>query len=265
MLHKLLIAAAVAAAASTAAQAAVSLTGTSYSQNFDSLGVAETANPWTNDSTLEGWSLFKSTGDAITSLAAGDGRSSTGSFYGFGTSGSTERALGGLASGGAYFGSPGSGAPAGYIAASFSNGTGHQIEDVTLRFDGEQWRNGGNASAQSMIFQYGIGNTFSAVVHWTNAAAFNWSSPVVGASAAAVNGNDAGRVADVGGTFATPNWNSGSTLWLRWVEDNDLGNDHGLAIDNFSLSVSAVPEPAAYAMLLAGLGLLGLAARRRSK
>ena len=34
-------------------------------------------------------------------------------------------------------------------------------------------------------------------------------------------------------------------------------------LDNVSMSVSAVPEPGTYAMLLAGLGLLGFVARRR--
>lgn len=35
--------------------------------------------------------------------------------------------------------------------------------------------------------------------------------------------------------------------------------------DNVTLNVAAVPEPETYAMLLAGLGLVGIAARRRSK
>ncbi|WP_295998162.1 PEP-CTERM sorting domain-containing protein [Rugamonas sp.] len=36
-------------------------------------------------------------------------------------------------------------------------------------------------------------------------------------------------------------------------------------VDNFELSVAAVPEPSTYAMLLGGLGLLGVAARRRKQ
>ncbi len=39
----------------------------------------------------------------------------------------------------------------------------------------------------------------------------------------------------------------------------------GGALDNVSVSVSSVPEPETYAMLLAGLGLLGFTTRRRSK
>jgi PEP-CTERM motif len=51
---------------------------------------------------------------------------------------------------------------------------------------------------------------------------------------------------------------------------NSGGDNIGMLLDNVSVSVtsdvgvtSAVPEPETYAMLLAGLGLLGFAARRR--
>lgn len=49
-----------------------------------------------------------------------------------------------------------------------------------------------------------------------------------------------------------------STLHFASVQDSA----YGVALDN--ISVTAVPEPETYAMLLAGLGLLGTFARRRS-
>lgn len=242
-----------------------------YQQGFDSLASSGTANTWANDSTLAGWSLFNKDFAAITSYRADSGTSTTGSFYSYGST-STDRALGGLASGGAYFGSPApaSGAVAGWIAVAFQNNTGAALNSFTVHFDGEQWRNGGNTNAsyqsQSMVLQYGFGSSFAAVTGWTAAGnSFNWSAPVTTAgSAAAVNGNVAGLVSGVGGTVATT-WNAGDTLWLRWVENNDSGNDHGLAIDNFSLSVTAVPEPQSVLLMFAGLAVLGAFARRRSK
>ena len=255
------------------AQAAVSIDSGSYtySQNFDSLAASGTANAWTNDSTLAGWFLYNKDLAAITSYRADTGTSTTGSFYSYGLT-SADRALGGLASGSTYFGNPApaSGALAGWIAVAFQNNTGAALDSFTVNFDGEQWRNGGNTNAsyqaQSMVLQYGFGASFASVTNWTAAGSnFNWSAPVttVG-SAAAVNGNTAGLVSHVGGTVAT-NWQSGDTLWVRWVENNDAGNDHGLAIDNFALSVTAVPEPQSVMLMFAGLFMLGAVVRRRTK
>lgn len=234
-----------------------------YTENFDSLTTTATATvPWANDSTLAGWSLFASTGAAITTYGADNGGSNTGTFRSFGATGSGERALGSTASGGAYFGSPASGTTAGWIAVQLTNATGAALSGFSLSYDGEQWRNGGNTSAQSLTLEYGFGATFAAVGAWT-ATGFNFVSPVVGATAAAVDGNGAGLVSSIGGAVATP-WAAGDSLWLRWTDLNDVGNDHGLAIDNFSFSVSAVPEPGTGALMLAGAGVLVLLARRRA-
>ncbi|MBU1425974.1 MAG: PEP-CTERM sorting domain-containing protein [Gammaproteobacteria bacterium] len=236
----------------------------SYTQDFDSLAATGTANLWTNDSTLQGWSLFTSNGADIATYNSGTGSINTGNFYSFGNTNSTDRALGGVASGGAYFGSPSSGAVAGYIAVAFQNNSGSALSNFTVGFDGEQWRNGGNASTQPMVLEYGYGSSFATVSSWTApAGSFNWISPVATATAAALDGNaPANSVLGLGGTVATT-WGAGDTLWIRWVERNDVGNDHGLAIDNLSFSVSAVPEPEIYALMLAGMGMMGAMARRR--
>lgn len=259
-------AALLAALSAHTAQAAVSVGSSSftYTQSFDTLAATGTNVPWVNDSTLVGWHLFaQPSGTAIASYLANDGSGNTGSFVSYGSTGSSERALGGLASGGTYFGSPASGAVAGWIAVAFTNATGSALAGFTLGFDGEQWRNGGNATAQSMVLQYGFGNSFTTVASWTApGGSFNYASPVATATAAAVDGNVAGKVAGLGGSVST-SWAAGDTLWVRWIENNDAGNDHGLAIDNVSFSVTAVPEPGSVALLLAGLAAVGFVARRR--
>jgi hypothetical protein len=251
--------------ASQPALAAISVTSPSftYSQDFDSLPSATATNAWANDSSLLGWSLFNSTGAAITSVVAASGSANAGSFYSYGDAlGNTERALGGLASGGTYFGSPASGAVAGYITVALVNNSGVALNGFSLNFNGEQWRNGGNATAQTMALQYGLGASFAAVSSWTAAGAgFNWTSPVATTTAGTVDGNTAGRVAGVGGSVSTA-WPLGETLWLRWVENNDVGNDHGLAIDDLRFSVSAVPEPQSWALCLAGVVAVAALARR---
>ena len=209
----------------------------SYTQNFDSLPNTSVTNSWVNNTTLPGWHLFNKSSAAIATINVDNGGSNTGSFYSYGAVASTDRALGGAASGGAYFGSPSTGTVAGWIAVSFANNSGGTISSVSIRYDGEEWRNGGNTTQQTMVFEYGFGATFSSVTAWTPAgSAFNFTSPVATSTAAAVDGNVAGRIQNFGGTLSNLTWASGTTLWMRWIENNDAGNDHGLAVDNFSFS-----------------------------
>ena len=255
--------------ASFAAHASISISNGSqvYTQNFDTLATTGTTNTWSNDSTLSGWNLFNKANAAITSYTADTGALNTGNFYSYGATGSSDRALGGLASSGVYFGSPASGALAGWIAANFTNNSGQILNGFSLSFVGEQWRNGGNATSQSMVMEYGFGSSFTTVSTWnTTVSSFSWASPVATLTAAAVDGNVAGLVSGIGGTIAT-NWNANDTLWLRWIENNDTGNDHGLAIDNISFTsgtvVSAVPVPGA--IWLFGSALLGMIGFKRRK
>jgi len=238
--------------------AAVMYSGGTYSQNFDTLATSGSANAWANDTTVSGWHLFNKDSAAITTYSAANGSDNAGSFYSFGTTASSERALGGIGAGGSYFGSPASGAIAGWIAVAFQNTSPHALTSFTLTFNGEQWRNSG-ASAQTMVFEYGFGSTFSGVSTWnTPGGNFDWNSPVTGGSANEVDGNAAGLVSGRGGTINS-SWAQNDTLWLRWVERNDSGNDHGLAIDD--LSFIAVPEAAHYA-LFCSLGLLVIGSSR---
>ncbi|MEX0678395.1 MAG: PEP-CTERM sorting domain-containing protein [Pirellulales bacterium] len=245
--------------------AAVLLTGAPYSQDFDSLPNSGTSPAWTNDSTLPGWSLFRQPvpGTAVPTIEVGTGSNNTGSFYSFGSAGSGERALGGVGSGSAYFGSPATATVAGWVAAAFTNDTGLAIDSFTVSYDGEQWRNGGNTSAQTTVLEYGFGSSFGAVSTWnTPGGSFDFMSPTVGATAGALDGNAAAnRATGLGGTISSLAWIDGDTLWLRWIENNDTGNDHGLAIDNFDLTTTQVPEPSTLVLMLLG-ALGGVAAAR---
>jgi predicted extracellular nuclease len=216
----------------------------SYSENFDTLATSGTSNTWSNDTTIPGWSLFRqpSPGTAIETYIGNNGTSTTGSFYSYGTTGSSDRSLGGLGSGGAYFGSPATGNIAGWIAFSATNTTGSTIDNLNVAFNGEQWRNGGNTNTQPMILEYGFGSSFTTVPTWTAPGSnFDWNSPIATSTAGAVDGNTAGRVANRGGVLSGLNWANNDKLWIRWVERNDTGNDHGLAIDDFSISTSTIP------------------------
>lgn len=248
------IALATALLASAGAHAVVVLgsPASTYGATFDNL----TTTGWTNNSTIPGWSLLRgdnfATAAVVTSLVISTGTSTTGAAYSFGAASAADRALGSL-------GSNGTGAH--WFLLGLSNGSAGAFDSFTLRYDGEQWRNGGNTTAHSLVLEYGFGASAAAVTSWT-ATGFNFTGPVATGTAGAIDGNTTGLVANIGGTIAL-DWQAGQTLWLRWKDANDSGSDHGLAIDNFSLSVTAVPEPGTYALMLAGLGAVGFLARRR--
>jgi hypothetical protein len=246
-------------------QAAVSVTsvGFTYTQNFDTLTQTVGSVAWANDATLQGWHLF--TGATVpaplTTYSAGTGSSLTGNIYSFGSSASpTDRALGAVASGSSYFGSPATGTTAAYMAVSLTNNSGAALNRIQFSYSGEQWRDSGAAAAQGITLQYGFGTTFSSVSTWTApGGAFSWTGPLATGTTGPVDGNTVGLVANRGGTLTGLPWNIGTTLWLRWADINDPNEDHGLAIDNFK--VLGVPEPAAF--FIGALGLLRLLIRRR--
>ncbi|MBL7829540.1 MAG: hypothetical protein JNK41_00820, partial [Saprospiraceae bacterium] len=224
-------------------QIGISTGNLTYTQNFNSLASTGTGISWTNNSTITGWYLYNGTGAALATYIADIGSSNTGSYYSFGAASNSERALGSTGSGGAYFGSPASGAVAGYLSVAFTNNTSSTIDSIMIQYDGEQWRNGGNTSTQKLTLEYGLGTNFSSVTTWNVAGtAFDFTSPVVGATAASVVGNTAGKVANIGGVISSLGWSSGATLWIRWKDLNDAGNDHGLAIDSFQFTaIACVP------------------------
>ncbi|HEY0953455.1 MAG TPA: PEP-CTERM sorting domain-containing protein [Roseateles sp.] len=258
MSTKLLLASAfLMAAVSAHATVSVTSTAVTYTQSFDGLASAGSGIAWANDSTLNGWSLFAAAPVSTYNTGTGSNGSIAG-FFSFGAAGDTDRALGSVVTNN-FAGTAGSSYV--YTALALTNNTGGALTGFTLRYDGEQYRNNGNTAVQGLVLQYGFGATYAAVGAWTTAgASFNFDSPVVGGSAAIVDGNGAGKVADLGGTVTT-SWAADSTLWIRWQDLNNSGNDHLLAIDN--VRVTAVPEPSTYALLLAGLGAVGFIARRR--
>lgn len=264
MNRSLIATAALAAVLPAHADISVPTSSFTYSENFDTLTTSTTAQAWVNDGTLPGWSLLVSTGAAAATIAADTGASNAGTFRSYGSSGSTERALGVVASGGAYFGSPASNAIADFTVLALRNDSGTTLDNFTLAYEGEQWRNGGNTSTQSLALQYGFGSSYATVAGWsTPGGTFDFVSPVVGATAAAVDGNVAGKVTGLGGSVSGITWLAGESLFIRWVDLNDVGNDHGLGIDNVTVSTTAVPEPGALGLLMAGLGFVGFVARRR--
>jgi uncharacterized protein len=202
-----------------------------YSQSFDTL--ANTGSPtWANDVTIPGWYSSR------TAYTAGTGSSNTGALYSFGAASGSDRALGAVSSdstGTVLYG------------VQFTNNTTNIITGLNIGYTGEQWRNSGTNTAQTVDFQYQIGASSLTSGTWTDFNALDFTSPVFSTAAAALNGNLAANQTVLSNTLSGLSVNPNQQIWLRWSDVDHTGSDHGLAIDNFSISaISAsqpVPEP----------------------
>jgi autotransporter-associated beta strand protein len=213
------------------AQIVLSGSGT-YTQNFNTLPTSGTSNAWTDNTTIEGWYAARQSGTVV--VIASNGSSSTGGIYSFGTGTDTDRALGSVGSG-----TPGSMA----WGVSFQNTSGGNITFSNFSYVGEQWRNGGNTSTQSLTFWYQISSspitslTPTSNTGWTAVSALDFTSPIATATAAALDGN-AGANRNSLSNSLNLSLASGQYIMFRWLDIDHSGNDHGLAIDDVSISFS---------------------------
>ena len=200
-------------------------------ENFNTLATAGTANAWSDNSTIGGlYAQFAAIATNPTTYRASTGTDTTGAVYSFGTT--SDRAFGSIGSnttGDIFYG------------FKLTNNTGSTITSLDVSYVGEQWRNGGNTSAQQLDFQYQVvapGTITDANIPptgWIDFNALDFVSPVVGSTAAALDGNNALNRTAKSGTI-TVTVNAGQEVWLRWKDTNDAGNDHGLAVDDFSVT-----------------------------
>jgi predicted extracellular nuclease len=202
-------------------------------ENFNTLATAGTANAWSDNSTISGmYAQFAAVPTNPTTYIADAGGNNTGGIHSYGTGINTERALGSVGSnttGDIFFG------------FKLTNNTGNTITSLDVSYVGEQWRNGGNTAAQQLDFQYRVAvpgtvtDINTPAPGWTDFDTLDFVSPVVGSTAATLDGNAAANRTAKSGTI-TLTAPAGQEIWLRWKDTNDAGNDHGLAIDDLSVT-----------------------------
>lgn len=248
-----------------------------YTQDFNTLPSVGPAT-WANNTTLANWSAYGSgiagvatarDGGTVNPIMNVDtGTSTAGGIHSYGATGSLERALGSIGSGGVTAGDI-------TFCVVLQNTTTDDLYDFTLSYDGEQWRQAGNTTTgttNKLVFDW---RTFATVPVAADLRAdnttgytqpggtFDFTGPLGSiATGVAIDGNTTGLVGGRGGYVPILIWHPGEYLVLRWWDDNDAGNDHGLGIDNLSLTATTSPAPGAMALL--GLGGLIAARRRRS-
>jgi hypothetical protein len=228
----------------------------SYTQNFDSLGTTTISNviPATSNvqaalgaavsTNLNGWFATQIAASApATNIVANDGSSSSGAIYNYGSTNSPanlDRSLGALATG----------SMTGAFGALVVNDTGSTINSIIINLTGKFWRS--STSAQNFLsFGYGkIDNTLFSNNNFLSAAGASAlpSANVVGPAPVASNGPLDGN-APANQTLITNvaipvQLLPGETMFFRWQDFNNAGNDAGLAIDNLSLTASTnLPLP----------------------
>ena len=212
--------------------------GVPLTENFDGLAATGTGIAWADNTTIPGWYSSRPT------YNSGTGSSNSGALYSFGVAGASplsDRALGSVSSGTT---------ATVYQAVRFTNGTGGTINSLIISYMGEQWRNGGNSTGHTLTFQYQIvapgtitaANTPAA--GWTTYAPLSFTGPIATATAATLDGNAPTNRLAKSSTLAVT-VNPGQEIWLRWQDPDDAGSDHGLAIDDFSVTATGTPGDSA--------------------
>lgn len=206
----------------------------SYSQNFDTLPFStSTQLNWTDDSTLAGWYLSDHTLPSRNLVGVPSGTSS----YIFADPANlSDLALGSFTTSTA--------TSSLFYGVELFNNTAATLSSASISFVVENYRSGASAT-DFLNVTYGINNGGLNLGTWTSLAQLNTNS---------------GNV-----TLSLPlTWNDGDSLWIRWEDtvfsDGTNPKNAAFGIDNFS--VTAIPEPSTYALIL-GVATLGLVGFRR--
>ncbi|WP_254512713.1 cadherin domain-containing protein [Anatilimnocola floriformis] len=237
-----------------------------YTQNFDNLlPTPVPADRLTLPTAMvlpAGWSVIEYGGtfgtvggNAEQSIQIDSGTSTTGDTFLYGNPGSNERSLGAFSSGSLQA----------YLGLAIVNNSGAPLSNFTLSFVGEQWKDGVHASAvNKLTFDYSTTATsLGATTGFTSVTALDFTAPVAAAVTGAdvvLDGNLAANRTAVSATVTGVSWAPGATLFLRWKDLNDAGNDDMLAIDNVTLSTNTSPTIANQAFSLAENSANGAAA-----
>ena len=154
----------------TKAQISYTTPGSNYFQYFDSIyaagSVPANASLVAGSVLPTGWIFTEAGSNANTTLQIHNGGSGTGDTYLDGPTSGIDRALGGASSGSLTT----------QFGAFFTNNTGGTLTQFTLTYRGEQWRDGGSATAifNSDSFAYSINPTSLTVGTYTRVPAIEY-------------------------------------------------------------------------------------------
>jgi hypothetical protein len=213
------------------AQIDMKVTG-SHFQNFNSLSKTEGANSWVDNLTIPGW-YWQCPATQVSSYSPSDGSDDSFGKKSYGTTGDTDRAMGGLCK-----------YPIGPYCYGIKlyNSSSETITNISVGYTGEQWKTSPDLSLQNIAFYYKITTdplvTFTAsnTGTWVAVTALDFVSPKTGPGSKALNGNDnANRQIITDFTIPGIEIPSGSYVLLLWRDQVDYNGDYGLAIDDVTI------------------------------
>jgi hypothetical protein len=232
---------------------AVSLTTANnpYSQNFNTL-----ISSGTSSTLPAGWAISESGTSASVDgkYTAGTGSSATADTYSFGAVGSTERALGMLQSG----------TLIAMMGVQLQNDMNSPLHTLLIEYAGEQWRLGALGRLDRLDFQYSLNANSLTTGTWTDINALDFTAPITSGTVGGLNGNLAANRTLISASLTGLNLLNGQSIWFRWNDFNAAGFDDALAIDDFTVKATKVPESLPpWSSLFLLLPLLGLPFMRR--
>ncbi|MEN9400446.1 MAG: hypothetical protein RL632_1549, partial [Bacteroidota bacterium] len=234
----------------------VSFSGTTYTENFQTMTTAGAASNVTvsvmtpisgltgGSAALNSWYVYGSgwTG-SLAKWNTTNGSSSTGSFFGlFDSQATPNRAVG----------SQGSSSAAGFFGVVLKNTSGATLNSITISYDAVINRNPAT-TVNSFPMSYRVSSTNVVTTSSTadgtfNDAAGTWTSgtgfttPAAGAGTGSPGTQAAiSPIFNIGSTITQTltglNWGNNQYLYIRWKETDEAGSDATAGVDNFSVSV----------------------------
>lgn len=197
-------------------------------QTFDSLAASGTGS-----ALPDGWYFTETGTNANTTYTANDGASNTGDSYSYGSTGSSDRALGVLRSS----------KVSTVIGAHLRNDTGNVLSQVVVAYTGEQWRRGDSTATDRLDFQYSLDATSlgDTAATWVDVDALDFVSPHPAAANGALDGNASANRSSISAAITGLSLAPSTTLWVRWTDYDVPSADDGLAIDDVSFAVDGTP------------------------
>ncbi len=216
------------------AQVSMSRDITKYEQNFDMLPMSDSAlwESGTQFSKMPGWSIQRT--KLSSHILVSDGQGNIGGLFSYGKIATPERALGSISSlkKGEF--------AWGLLLQNKSNDT---ITNLDISFYGEQWRVSNKTAPQHQIaFFYAISKdpmSFNlspkSDVNWIPVPALYFKGPRFGIEGGKFNGNapENRQLLSASIPVKIPD---GAYVMLRWKDADEIESDHGLAIDDFSMT-----------------------------